>query len=210
MVREKRAEVLVVSNTPRPPQKPPPIHKPGASSKTPPGRKPGPSRQRVAATKKNPPSILTDPLGDPTILFATSMLKTVSKTQMASKTGSASSGKDPPLIGPDRLEDFDTGAITITDSSGTKGTTSTNTTTTTGLLAKKPGPARKTRPATGTQGELASRQQAPTSQAVPVIQPIPSYPSACVDKQGPVTSASVQSGPDHPSKPASSSVMPSK
>ncbi len=208
MIREKRAEVLVVSNTPRPPQKPPPIHKPGASSKTPPGRKPGPVRQKGAATKKNPPSIRTDPHGDPTVLFATSMRKTVSKTQIASKTGPATSGKDPPLIGPDPLEDFDTGAITITDSNRTKGTTSTNTSTTTGLLAKKPGPARKTRPAT--QGELASRQHAPSSQAVSVIQPIPSYPSACVDKQGPVTSAPVQSGPDHPSKPASSSVMPTK
>jgi hypothetical protein len=205
VIREKRAEVLVVSNTPRPPQKPPPIDKPGPSSKTPPGRKPGPARQRVAATKKNLISILTDPLGEPTILVATSMLKTVSKTQIASKKGPAS-GKDPPLIGPDPLEDVDTGAITITDSNRTKGTTSTNTTTTTGLLAKKPGPARKTRPAT--QGELASRQQAPSSQAVSVIQPIPSYPSTCVDKQGPVTS--VQSGPYHPSKPASSSVMPTK
>jgi hypothetical protein len=148
VVREKRAEVLVVSNTSRPPQKPPPIHKPGASSKTPPGRKPGPARQKGASTKKNPPSILTDPIGDPTRLFATSMLKTVSKTQIASKEGPATSGKDPPMIGPDPLEDFDTGSITITDSNRTKGTTSTNTTTTTGLLAKKPGPARKSRPAT--------------------------------------------------------------
>jgi hypothetical protein len=102
----------------------------------------------VAATKKNPPSILTDPLGDPTVLFATSMLKTASKTQIASKKGPATSGKDPPMIGPDPLEDFGTGSITITDSNRTKDTTSTNTTTTTGLLAKKPGPARKTRPAT--------------------------------------------------------------
>jgi hypothetical protein len=160
----------------------------------------------VAATKKNLISILTDPLGEPTILVATSMLKTVSKTQIASKKGPATSGKDPSMIGPDPLEDFDTGAITITDSNRTKGTTSTNTTTTTGQRAKKPGPARKTRPAS--QGELASRQQAPSSQAVSVIQPIPSYPSTCVDKQGPVTS--VQSGPYHPSKPASSSVMPTK
>jgi hypothetical protein len=59
-----------------------------------------------------------------------------------------------------------------------------------------------------TQGELAGRQQAPSSQAVSVIQPVPSCPSACVDKQGPITS--VHSGPDHPSKPASSSVMPTK
>ncbi len=206
MIREKRAEVLVVSNTPRPPQKPPPIHKPGASSKTPPGRKPGPARQRVAAAKKNPPSSnLTDPLGDPTRIFATSMLKTVSKTQIASgKKGPATSGKDPPMIGPDPLENFDTGSITVTDTNQTKGTTST----TTGQRAKKPGPARKTRPAT--QGELASSQQAPSSQAVSVIQPVPSCPSACVDKQGLVTSASVQSGLDHPSTPVSSSLMPTK
>jgi hypothetical protein len=77
------------------------------------------------------------------------MPKTVSKTQIASKKGPATSGKDPPMIGPDLLEDFDTGSITITDSNRTKDTTSTNTTTTTtGQRAKKPGPARKTRPAT--------------------------------------------------------------
>ncbi len=201
MIRKKSAEVLVVSNTPRPPQKPPPIRKPGASVKTPPGRKPGPVPQKGAATKKNPPSILTDPLGEPTILFATSMPKTVSKTQIASKKGPATSGKDPPMIGPDLLEDFDTDSITITDPNRTKGTSTTITTA--GQRAKKPGPARKTRPAT--QGELASRQQALSSQAVSVIQPVP---SACVDKQEPITS--VQSGPDHPSTPVSSSAIPTK